>query len=153
MRREKVVGRNCRFLQGPGTDPAEVAKLRDAIKANPPQPVTVSLLNYRADGRPFINYLHVAPIRDAAGAVLFFVGVQLDVTLLVRHGGGCVVLGWWRSGGCCAALWCCLVACGGPGGLGQRWVGAGRPAAFEETSTKLMAARTTRAADSQRGLP
>nr|AML78096.1 putative LOV domain-containing protein [Lobochlamys segnis]AML79264.1 putative LOV domain-containing protein [Oogamochlamys gigantea] len=80
--REQVVGRNCRFLQGPGTDPGEVAKLRAAITATPPQPVTVSLLNYRFDGRPFVNYLHVAPIRDAAGAVLFFVGVQLDVTLV-----------------------------------------------------------------------
>jgi hypothetical protein len=60
-----VVGRNCRFLQGPGTDEAEVQRLRDAISADPPQPVTVTLLNYKKGGQPFWNALHVAPIRDA----------------------------------------------------------------------------------------
>jgi hypothetical protein len=46
-RREEVCGRNCRFLQGPGTDADEVARLRVALTADPPQPVTVSLQNYR----------------------------------------------------------------------------------------------------------
>jgi hypothetical protein len=63
--RSEVIGRNCRFLQGPGTDPAELQRLRDAIKADPPRPVTVTLLNYRYDGTPFWNALHVAPVRDA----------------------------------------------------------------------------------------
>jgi hypothetical protein len=65
-----VVGRNCRFLQGPGTDPAVVDQLRQALSADPPRPVTVALLNYkRADDsgyqEPFWNSLHVAPLRDA----------------------------------------------------------------------------------------
>jgi non-specific serine/threonine protein kinase len=80
MCREEVVGRNCRFLQGPGTDPAEVAKLSAAIHATPPQPVTVTLLNYTKSGRPFWNCLHVAAVRDADGAVEYYVGVQLDVS-------------------------------------------------------------------------
>ena len=73
------MGRNCRFLQGPGTDPAAVAQLRQALAAVPPKPVTVTLLNYRkadAEGRqqPFWNSLHISPLRDAgegsaAGAV------------------------------------------------------------------------------------
>lgn len=74
------MGRNCRILQGPGTDPAEVAKLSAAIHATPPQPVTVTLLNYTKSGRPFWNCLHVAAVRDADGAVEYYVGVQLDVT-------------------------------------------------------------------------
>lgn len=41
----------------------------------------VRLLNYRRDGSPFWNNLHVAPIRDNEGQVAYFVGVQLDVTL------------------------------------------------------------------------
>lgn len=77
--REEVVGRNCRFLQGPGTDSNEVARLRAAITAVPPKPVTVTLLNYTREGEPFWNALHVAPIRDADGVVEFFVGVQLNV--------------------------------------------------------------------------
>nr|AML77166.1 putative LOV domain-containing protein [Chloromonas subdivisa] len=75
--RESVVGRNCRFLQGPGTDRAEVDRLRQAIQAD--VPVTVTLLNYRANGEAFWNSLHVAPVRDADGRVVYYVGVQLDV--------------------------------------------------------------------------
>ncbi|PRW60670.1 LOV domain-containing [Chlorella sorokiniana] len=76
----EVVGRNCRFLQGPGTDPAAVQQLRDALAAQPPRPVTVTLLNYRKDGRPFWNSLHVCPLRDADGRVQFFAGVQMEIT-------------------------------------------------------------------------
>jgi len=68
--REAVVGRNCRFLQGPGTDPAEVQKLRDGLAAD--KPVTVRLLNYKHDGTPFWNHLHVSPVRDARGKVCLF---------------------------------------------------------------------------------
>ena len=39
--RERVVGRNCKFLQGPGTDPAVIAKLRQALYAPAPKPITV----------------------------------------------------------------------------------------------------------------
>lgn len=67
--RHAVVGRNCRFLQGPQTDQAEVKRLRDAMTADPPKPITVKLLNYRVDGQPFWNNLHVAPIRSACGEV------------------------------------------------------------------------------------
>lgn len=65
--REEVVGRNCRFLQGPGTDPAEMQKLRAGLAAE--RPTTVRLLNYKHDGTPFWNHLHVAPVRDARGKV------------------------------------------------------------------------------------
>nr|AML77437.1 putative LOV domain-containing protein [Heterochlamydomonas inaequalis] len=78
--REKVVGRNCRFLQGPDTDPNEVKRLRDALQHDPPLPVTVTLLNYKYDGTKFWNCLHVAPLRDADGKILFFIGIQLDVS-------------------------------------------------------------------------
>ena len=64
-----MIGRNCRFLQGPQTDKAEVKRMRDAIAADPPRPVTVKLLNYRLDGQPFWNNLHVAPIRNSCGQV------------------------------------------------------------------------------------
>nr|AML79031.1 putative LOV domain-containing protein [Coleochaete scutata] len=75
---EEVVGKNCRFLQGPDTDQESVQKLRDAIKEE--KPCTVRLLNYRKDGTRFWNSLHIAPVRDSKGKVIYFVGVQLDVT-------------------------------------------------------------------------
>lgn len=74
------MGRNCRFLQGPGTDPEHVAQLRVALTASPPRPATVTLLNYTKQGRPFWNALHVAPVSDADGRLEYLIGVQLDVT-------------------------------------------------------------------------
>jgi PAS domain S-box-containing protein len=74
----EVLGRNCRFLQGPRTDPKPVAMLREAIAAR--RPVTVELLNHRKDGRPFVNELHVGPVFDADGALTAFIGIQHDVT-------------------------------------------------------------------------
>ena len=73
-----VVGRNCRFLQGPDTDPATVQSIRDAIKNE--EEHTVQLLNYRKDGTPFWNRLSITPLRNAAGEVTHFVGVQSDIT-------------------------------------------------------------------------
>lgn len=67
--RDAVVGRNCRFLQGAQTDKNDVKRLRDAMSADPPRPITVKLLNYKVDGQPFWNNLHVAPVRDACGQV------------------------------------------------------------------------------------
>nr|AML77588.1 putative LOV domain-containing protein [Bryopsis plumosa] len=78
--RDHVIGQNCRFLQGHDTDPKEIAKIRSAISSTPPSSVTTTILNYRYDGTPFWNALHISPIRGADGNVAFFVGVQLDVT-------------------------------------------------------------------------
>lgn len=77
-RREEVLGRNCRFLQGPDTDRDTVNELRKAISEG--REITVRLLNYRKDGKPFWNMLTVAPIRDVTGHPRFLVGVQVDVT-------------------------------------------------------------------------
>nr|AML79179.1 putative LOV domain-containing protein [Aulacomnium heterostichum] len=76
--REEVVGRNCRFLQGPGTDPDAVREIREAMEGE--RPCTVRILNYRKDNSPFWNHLHVAPVRGATGKVAYYVGVQLDVS-------------------------------------------------------------------------
>ncbi len=74
----EVVGRNCRLLQGEGTEPAAVAAVRQAVREA--RTDTVELLNYRKDGTPFWNCLSISPITDAAGRLTHFVGVQRDVT-------------------------------------------------------------------------
>jgi len=76
--RQRVLGRNCRFLQGDGTDEETVARVRRAIENE--RPVSVELLNYRADGTPFWNQLDIVPIRDDNGAVTHYLGLQQDVT-------------------------------------------------------------------------
>lgn len=75
---EEVIGRNCRFLQGAGTDPAVVRRIREAIDGR--AELTVTLLNYRLDGEPFWNELHLAPVRIDDQPITHFVGYQLDVT-------------------------------------------------------------------------
>lgn len=72
--REQVLGRNCRFLQGAGTDRKAVDVIRTAV-ANGTD-ATVCLLNYRADGTPFWNQLFVAALRDGDNCIVNYVGVQ-----------------------------------------------------------------------------
>jgi PAS domain S-box-containing protein len=79
---EESVGRNCRFLQGPATDPDSVDQLRKALQGQ--QPVTTTLLNYRKDGTAFWNQLSITPVFDGEGELVSFVGVQTDVTERVR---------------------------------------------------------------------
>lgn len=74
--RSEIVGRNCRFLQGPDTDPEAVAKVREAIASGH----DVDLLNYRKDGSTFWNALYMSPVRDKDGVVRFYFASQLDVT-------------------------------------------------------------------------
>nr|AML77585.1 putative LOV domain-containing protein [Masdevallia yungasensis] len=74
--REEILGRNCRFLQGPETDPATVRKIREAIDNQ--RDVTVQLINYTRSGKKFWNLFHLQPMRDQKGEVQYFIGVQLD---------------------------------------------------------------------------
>ncbi|GAB3312249.1 PAS domain S-box protein [Haloplanus salinarum] len=74
----EALGRNCRFLQGDGTDPETVARLREAIDNE--EPITVEIRNYRKDGTPFWNELSVAPVYDADGDLIRYLGTQRDVT-------------------------------------------------------------------------
>ena len=77
--RDAIVGRNCRFLQGPDTDPAAVARLREAIAT--PCSIEIDIRNYRKDGTPFWNRLLMAPVNDAGGELAYFFASQLDVTI------------------------------------------------------------------------
>lgn len=68
----EVIGRNCRFLQGPGTDMADIARIREALKEG--KSFCGRLLNYKKDGSAFWNLLTVTPIKDDDGKVLKFIG-------------------------------------------------------------------------------
>jgi sigma-B regulation protein RsbU (phosphoserine phosphatase) len=74
----EVLGRNCRFLQGPESDPTAVAEIRAAIAEQ--RECIVEILNYRRDGSSFWNRLSVTPVRDESGVVTHFIGIQSDVT-------------------------------------------------------------------------
>ncbi len=73
-----VIGRNCRFLQGPDTDPQTRETIRRAVRHG--EPCTVEILNYRRDGTTFWNRLSITPVKDEQGELTHFIGVQSDVT-------------------------------------------------------------------------
>ena len=76
--RDEILGRNCRFLQGPDTDPATVVRMRAAIAAA--EPIELDIRNYRKDGQPFWNRLLVGPVHDASGVLTHYFASQFDVT-------------------------------------------------------------------------
>ena len=81
--REQVLGRNCRFLQTPDTDLAAVGRIREAIASG--RECRETLLNHRGPERtPWWNELHLAPVADATGTVVQYIGVQTDVTARVE---------------------------------------------------------------------
>lgn len=82
---QEAAGRNCRFLQGPATDPAVVGRMREAIGAE--ESITVTILNYRKDGTAFWNEVSMSPVFDGTGMLTNFVGVQADVTARVQAEG------------------------------------------------------------------
>lgn len=77
-----VLGRNCRFLQGPYTNPLSVRRLREASQGGKQHQEV--FLNYRRDGSPFMNLLMIAPLCDARGVVRYYIGAQVDVSGLVK---------------------------------------------------------------------
>jgi len=76
-KREQVLGRNCRFLQGTDTSAEKVKKIRDALAKG--EDVTVTMVNYMADGTPFWNKLFIAALRDAQNNIVNFIGVCVKV--------------------------------------------------------------------------
>ena len=74
----EVLNRNCRFLQGAGTDPGTVTQLREAVREC--RPVALEILNYRRDGAPFWNAIFMGPVFDQAGELIYFFASQLDVS-------------------------------------------------------------------------
>ncbi|MGY1616426.1 EAL domain-containing protein [Geodermatophilus sp. SYSU D00691] len=81
--RAEVLGRNCRFLQGPDSDPAVVARLRAAVERG--EECRETLLNVRGPDRtPWWNEIHLAPVTDADGTVVQYIGIQHDVTARIE---------------------------------------------------------------------
>jgi len=78
---DEILGRNCRFLQGEDQGQPEVERIRAAIRER--GSVTVTLRNYRKDGTLFHNRFTVRPLFDPEGALIYFLGIQYDVSDLV----------------------------------------------------------------------
>ncbi len=74
---EEAIGQNCRFLQGPETNPHAIEAIRQGLKAE--TRFTIDILNDRKDGTAFVNRLRIRPIYDPSGRLMFFAGAQNPV--------------------------------------------------------------------------
>nr|AML76837.1 putative LOV domain-containing protein [Helenium autumnale] len=75
--RHEVLGQSCRFLSGQETDVSAESQITNSIRTG--KACTVCILNYRKDGSPFWNSLHISPVRNASGKTAYFVEVQMNV--------------------------------------------------------------------------
>ena len=76
--REETVGRNCRFLQNEDRDQEGIERIRKAMRET--KSVTVTLRNYTKDGTLFYNQFTIRPLFDKEGKLIYYLGIQYDVT-------------------------------------------------------------------------
>ncbi|MEI6333846.1 MAG: PAS domain-containing protein [Methylococcaceae bacterium] len=75
---EETVGYNCRFLQGEDRDQEARYQIAEAMKNH--ESVEVTLRNYKKDGTLFHNRLKITPLFDKKHRVIYYLGVQYDIT-------------------------------------------------------------------------
>ena len=73
----EIIGRNCKFLAGPATEPWLTDTISNGVQRH--APVMVEILNYKRDGTPFRNAVLVAPLFDENGELEFFLGSQVEL--------------------------------------------------------------------------
>ncbi len=74
----ETVGRNCRFLQGSGTDRAATSRLHACIAER--RGCVEWVLNHRKSGEAFWNLLFISPVFSRDGTLLHYFGNQRDIT-------------------------------------------------------------------------
>ena len=72
---DEVLGQTCKILHGPGTCTSTLSMLKQALRLK--RSIAVQLLNYTKRGRPFMNTLQVAPLRDASGQITHYLGITM----------------------------------------------------------------------------
>ncbi|WP_344701456.1 PAS domain S-box protein [Halomonas cibimaris] len=75
---DEILYRDCRFLQGDDRDQEALDAIRRALKQGLPSRQV--LRNYKKDGTMFYNELSITPVFDEADNLMYYIGVQKDVT-------------------------------------------------------------------------
>mmetsp|Transcript_3001 Transcript_3001/g.3144 ORF Transcript_3001/g.3144 Transcript_3001/m.3144 type:complete len:103 (-) Transcript_3001:252-560(-) len=78
--RNEILHRNCRFLQGTSTDDSEIARIGEAIKDK--TEISACLTNYKKNGEMFINQFFLCPLFDCDKQLIYYLGVQAEVSKL-----------------------------------------------------------------------
>lgn len=79
---DEIIGHNCRFLQGEDRNQAARFQIAKAMKNH--ESVEVTLRNYKKDGTLFHNHLKIIPLFDKKQRVIYYLGVQYDITQQVN---------------------------------------------------------------------
>ncbi|MFI3187340.1 MAG: PAS domain-containing protein [Methylococcaceae bacterium] len=79
---EEIIGHNCRFLQGEDRDQPGRYQIAEAMKKH--ESIEVTLRNYKKDGTLFNNRLKITPLFDRKKRVIYYLGVQYDITTQVN---------------------------------------------------------------------
>jgi PAS domain S-box-containing protein len=83
--RHEVIGRNCRFLQGPETSQEAIAQIRNAMRSGQDVDVDVELLNYRKNGEKFWVSLSISTVMNSKGQADYFIATQLDISARIER--------------------------------------------------------------------
>ena len=75
---EESIGKNCRFLQGKDKGQVNVKKIKEAVAER--RPIRTDIVNYRKDGKLFYNEISISPIYNKQDELIYFLGIQHDVT-------------------------------------------------------------------------
>lgn len=81
---QEVIGKNCRFLQETDTEQPAITQFKTCIQQG--KECCVTLRNYRKDGSLFWNEISISPVKDEQGKVIYYIGVQTDVTERIKAG-------------------------------------------------------------------
>ncbi|APG63618.1 histidine kinase [Sphingorhabdus lutea] len=74
---DEILGRNCRFLAGPKTEPWVTEQIKSGVSEQ--RPTLVEILNYKKNGDPFRNAVMIAPVFDDEGEIKYFIGSQVEL--------------------------------------------------------------------------
>ncbi|UTW47506.1 PAS domain-containing protein [Bacterioplanoides sp. SCSIO 12839] len=79
---DEILFQDCRFLQAGDRDQEGLTKIKVALENN--EACRVVLRNYRKDGSQFWNELSISPVFNDQDQLMYYIGVQKDVTRQVE---------------------------------------------------------------------
>jgi len=79
---EDILFQDCRFLQSGDRDQEGLTQIKEALSVN--EPCRVVIRNYRKDGSQFWNELSISPVFNQQDQLMYYIGVQKDVTAKVE---------------------------------------------------------------------
>jgi len=81
--KEDAIGKNARFLQGDFQNQTPKMELKKAISEQ--KSCEIEFKNYAKDGRAFYNLLNITPLFDKEGKLIYYIGVQFDITNSIEY--------------------------------------------------------------------